>query len=97
MPGSSDLWYVSPYRELWTAGGGAEPIAPVRRRPTAASCAAELRTRQYQQVAMADMKAGGWACARTAEHNVVAVRIAAIPPRGDENAPLDISYTVWQQ
>ncbi|MET8867218.1 hypothetical protein ABZW11_30100 [Nonomuraea sp. NPDC004580] len=97
IPDSSDLWYVSPYRALWTSGGGAQPITPVSREPTAKSCEAALKKRTYDQIAMADMKAGGWACALTVEGNLVGIQIRSIPPIGDEKAPLNFSYTVWQR
>lgn len=97
IPNSSDLWYVSPYRALWTSGGGAQPITPVSGKPTAKSCEADLKKRTYDQIAMADMKAGGWACALTVEGNIVGIQIRSIPPIGDEKAPLPLFYTVWQQ
>lgn len=94
-PNASDLWYVSPYRALWTAGGGALPITPVdvEGRPDSAACADALATRDYDMVEVGKMKAGGWACARTAEDNLLAVQIRAVPV-GD--APLEISYVVWR-
>ncbi|MEV4471346.1 hypothetical protein [Nonomuraea sp. NPDC049504] len=93
-PGASDVVYVGPYRELWTAGGGALPITPVEGRPDAAACAAALQVRDYDMVVIGDMKAGAWACARTVEDNLLAVQIRAVP-EGD--VPLEIAYTVWQK
>ncbi|WP_165900870.1 hypothetical protein [Microbispora triticiradicis] len=93
-PRASDVWYVSPYRELWTAGGGALPITRVDGRPDAGKCADALTTRDYDLVEVGEMKAGDWACARTAEGNLLAVQISAVPT-GD--APLEISYVVWQK
>ncbi|MER6178406.1 hypothetical protein [Streptosporangium sp. NPDC001681] len=95
QPGASDLWYVSPYRSLWTAGGGALPITPIdiEGRPDSAACADALAARDYDLVEVGKMKAGGWACARTAEDNLLAVQIRAVPV-GD--APLEISYVVWR-
>lgn len=92
-PGESDLWYVSPYRALWTSGGGQLPITPIAGQPDAAACAAELTRRSYDQVSIGQMRPGEWICARTAENNVVAVQVTAIPT-GDD--PLAIAYTVWQ-
>ncbi|MER5263133.1 hypothetical protein ABTZ99_13795 [Actinosynnema sp. NPDC002837] len=93
-PGASDLWYVGGYRELWTAGGGEQPIAPITGQPDAAACADELARRGYDQVAIGPMSPGAWVCARTAEDNVVAVQVTAIPT-GDQ--PLAITYTVWHK
>ncbi|GIH29295.1 hypothetical protein Aph01nite_76050 [Acrocarpospora phusangensis] len=91
-PATSDLWYVSPYRSLWTAGGGEYPITTVDGRPGPAGCADAVATRDYDLVEVGKMRAGDWACARTAEGNLVGVRILAVPA-GD--APLKISYVVW--
>lgn len=93
-PGASDLWYVGGYRELWTAGGGELPIAPIAGRPDPAACADELARRSYDQVAIGPMSPGSWVCARTAEDNVVAVQVTTVPT-GD--APLVITYTVWHK
>ncbi|MEU4446773.1 hypothetical protein AB0K14_25915 [Actinosynnema sp. NPDC050801] len=92
-PGASDLWYVGPYRELWTSGGGQLPIAPIATQPDAAACADELARRSYDQVSIGQQRPGAWICARTAEDNVVAVQVTAVPA-GDD--PLVIAYTVWQ-
>ncbi|GLW12766.1 hypothetical protein Misp01_78940 [Microtetraspora sp. NBRC 13810] len=92
-PAASDLWYVSPYRSLWTAGGGEYPITTVEARPDSAGCARELAARDYDQVEVGRLTPGSWACARTAEGNLVAIRFSAIPT-GD--APLRISYIVWR-
>ncbi|MFI6458665.1 hypothetical protein ACIBF6_44860 [Streptosporangium amethystogenes] len=96
QPGASDLWYVSPYRSLWTAGGGALPITPIdiEGRPDSAACADALAARDYDLVEVGKMKAGDWACARTAEDNLLAVQIRAVP-EGD--VPLEISYVVWRK
>ncbi|MFC7587844.1 hypothetical protein ACFQYP_32310 [Nonomuraea antimicrobica] len=91
-PATSDLWYVSPYRSLWTAGGGEYPITPVDARPGPDDCAQALTAREYDQVEVGKLAPGDWACARTAEGNLVGIRFPAIPT-GD--APLKISYTVW--
>ncbi|ROP42525.1 hypothetical protein [Saccharothrix texasensis] len=93
-PGASDLWYVGGYRELWTSGGGKLPITPVATPPDAAACADELARRSYDQVAIGPLDPGAWLCARTAEENLVAVQVTAIPT-GDE--PLVITYTVWHK
>ncbi|WP_326642327.1 hypothetical protein OG884_04190 [Streptosporangium sp. NBC_01755] len=95
-PNVSDLWYVSPYRALWTAGGGALPITPIDidGRPDSAACADALATHDYGMVEVGKMKAGDWACARTAEDNLLAVQVRAVPV-GD--APLEISYVVWRK
>ncbi|GAB1818604.1 hypothetical protein [Herbidospora sp. RD11066] len=53
-----------------------------------------LATRGYDHVEVGKMKAGDWARARTAEDNVVAVQIHAVP-EGD--APLTISYVAWRE
>ena len=45
-------------------------------------------------VAGRDLRPGSWACARTAEGNVVAVQVAG--PFG-EDGELSISYTVWHK
>ncbi|MBG0831721.1 hypothetical protein HS041_28765 [Planomonospora sp. ID67723] len=92
-PATSDLWYVSPYRSLWTAGGGKRPITTVDVRPGPAECARALAARDYDQVEVGTMAAGDWACARTAEGNLVAIQFPVIPT-GD--APLKISYIVWR-
>ncbi|MGW4642318.1 hypothetical protein ACWEN6_27650 [Sphaerisporangium sp. NPDC004334] len=94
QPRASDVWYVGPYRSLWTAGGGALPITPVEGRPDGAACADALATHDYDLVEVGTMKAGDWACARTAEGNLLAIRITAVPV-GD--APLKISYVVWHK
>ncbi|MFF0772132.1 hypothetical protein ACFYUK_24820 [Nonomuraea wenchangensis] len=93
VPGVSDLWYVSPYRSLWTAGGGEYPITPVDARPDADACAQALAARDYDQVELGRMRPGAWACARTAEGNLVGIRFPVIPANSD--APLTISYVVW--
>ncbi|WP_030455532.1 hypothetical protein [Herbidospora cretacea] len=92
-PNASDVWYVSPYRSLWTAGGGALPITAVEGVPDSAACADALAVRDYALVEVGTMKAGGWACARTAEDNLLAIQIREVP-EGDE--PLRISYVVWR-
>ncbi|MEV4090065.1 hypothetical protein ACGFJC_53410, partial [Nonomuraea fuscirosea] len=73
------------------------PVDPGSGKPTAKSCEADLKKRTYDQIAMADMKAGGWACALTVEGNLVGIQIRSIPPIGDEKAPLPLFYTVWQR
>ncbi|MEU6791072.1 hypothetical protein ABZ907_05190 [Nonomuraea wenchangensis] len=93
VPGVSDLWYVSPYRSLWTAGGGEYPITPVDARPDADACARALAARDYDQVELGKMRPGAWACARTAEGNLAGIRFPVIPANSD--APLTISYVVW--
>ncbi|GAA0923485.1 hypothetical protein [Nonomuraea longicatena] len=93
-PAASDLWYVSPYRALWTAGGGRYPITPVDAHPGPAACARALKARRYDQVAVGERAPGDWACARTAEGNLVAIRFPAIPAA---DAPLKISYIVWHR
>ncbi|MGW5157739.1 hypothetical protein ACWEPN_19875 [Nonomuraea wenchangensis] len=92
-PNASDVYYVSPYRALWTAGGGALPITTVDGRPDRAACADALATRDHGQVEVGRMKAGDWACARTDEDNLLAIQIRAVP-EGD--AALKISYVVWR-
>ncbi|MCC8242811.1 hypothetical protein [Saccharothrix luteola] len=92
-PGASDLWYVGPYRELWTSGGGELPITPIAGQPDATACTDELGRRSYDQVSIGQLAPGAWICARTAEDNVVAVQVTAVPT-GDD--PLAITYTVWQ-
>ncbi|GAA1782939.1 hypothetical protein GCM10009682_01260 [Luedemannella flava] len=92
-PGA-DLWWVADGRELWTAVGGKYPITRISAKPDLRGCVAELESHDYDLIEVGQMRAGDWACARSAEGNVIAIQIRAVPG-GD--APLTISYTVWQQ
>jgi hypothetical protein len=93
-PNTSDLWYVGDYRELWTAGGGELPITPVEFQPDFIACSRELAKKSYDYVPVGDLRLGEWVCVQTAERNLVAVHVNAVP--GKDEA-LSISYTVWHK